>query len=197
MANKSLFVAAVLLAGCAIACATPVPGLLSYPPSEEPSYRGGVTVNAPDGVYINVGPEPRFENTIFDGRTAAQKKADGKPVPTPPGLRYNVQNRFVEVVRAEDAPAPVAGPMAAAPKAAPKAGMPLPAGAAPKAAPGAAIPGAGLPAVLAAPPSALTNPAAAAQAVQAQGNLVSAPGPNQAPTLAPNAQQVAGGAGRR
>lgn len=30
-----------------------------------------------------MGPEPRFENTMLDGRTAAQKKKDGEPIPTP------------------------------------------------------------------------------------------------------------------
>lgn len=76
----------------------PIPGVVSNPPSEGPSLRGGLKVTAPDGFELSVGPEPRYENTIFDGRTAAQKKADGDPVPTPRGYVIEYPTRLVENV---------------------------------------------------------------------------------------------------
>ncbi len=82
-----------------------MPGFVSYPASTTPSLRGGLQMDGPDGFFVTVTPEPRLENTIFDGRTAAEKKADGPPVPTPPGLVYKVENRIVEEIVTEEAPA--------------------------------------------------------------------------------------------
>ncbi|GBF90858.1 hypothetical protein Rsub_03712 [Raphidocelis subcapitata] len=111
----------------------------------EPDLAGGLLVTAPDGFLVSVGPEPRFENTIFDGRTAAQKKADGPPKPVPPPVKVTVENIPFNVVETPlgtpvpdaSAPAPKGGaPKGAAPKgdaaAAPK-GDAAPKAAAPKA----------------------------------------------------------------
>jgi hypothetical protein len=105
------------------------------------SWRGGFLLTAPDGVLVAIGPEPNLEDTIFDFRTAEMKKTYPPPPPVGPPIKVNIENRPIDVIVEDDAPAaaaaakPAAG--AAAPKvagaAAPKSALPLPAGAAPSA----------------------------------------------------------------